>query len=240
MKKVLFTLSMLAMIFSVNYVQSQDLEDILNQLTEATSKAVYEQVYNFDSYIQMEISDLDQHSILYEAYLSKDGSNYAVLFSDKGTRIVILFDTKNSAMLMLSEDEGEKTGVAMRIDPEALADITAEASEDDQNSANFKTGKTKTILGYSCDEYRVKEDGAETSMWTSEKLGKEIAKEILANQQIFGGAFAHSAGMNGMIMEYTYKDDSDGKTRSMKVTQIDLEAKNSIKVSDYAVMSMGQ
>ncbi len=240
MKKVLFTLSMLAMILSATNLQSQDLEDILNQLSEATTKAVYDQEYNFDSYIQMEISDLDQHSILYEAYLSKDGSNYAVLFSDKGTRIVILFDTKNSAMLMLSEDEGEKTGVAMRIDPEALADITAEGGEDDQNYANFKTGKTKTILGYSCDEYRVKEDGGETSMWTSEKMGKEIAKEILANQQIFGGAFAHSAGMNGMIMEYTFKDDSDGKTRSMKVTKIDLKAKNSIKVSDYAVMSMGQ
>lgn len=240
MKKVLFTLSMLSMILLAANLQSQDLDDILKQLTEATTKAVYDQEYNFDSYIQMEIIDLDQHSITYEAYLSKDGSNYAVLFSDKGTRMVILFDTKNSAMLMLSEDEEEKTGVAMRIDPEALADITAKASEGDQNYTNFKTGKTKTILGYSCDEYRVKEDGGETSMWTSEKLGKEIAKEILDNQQIFGGAFAHSADMNGMIMEYTYKDDSDGKTRSMKVTQIDLEAKNSIKVSDYAVMSMGQ
>ncbi|MCP4312375.1 MAG: DUF4412 domain-containing protein [Bacteroidetes bacterium] len=239
MKKILFALSIMAMILSVQNVQSQDLEAILSQVATA-SKAVYDQEYNFDSYMQMEISDQGDHTIVYDAYLSKDGSNYAIMFTDKGTKSVILVDTKNNCMLMLSEDDGEKVGVAMGIDPALLAEMADEVGEADKAYADLKSGNTKTILGYSCDEYRVKEDGAEISLWISEKLGKEVAKEILANQQIFGGAFVHSAGMNGMVMEYIYKDDSSGENNTMKVTKIDLGAKNSIKVSDYAVMSIGQ
>lgn len=238
MKKVLFALSMMVMILSVQNVQSQDLEDILSQVASASSKAVYDEVYNFDTYIQMQISDLGDNSVTYDAYISKDGSNYAVLFSDDGTNSVILIDTKNSSILMLSEEDGEKTGVAMGIDSEALAELTTEVNEVDQSYADMKTGNTKTILGYSCDEYLIEEDGTESRIWTSEKLGKEVSKEILANQQLFGGAFVQAAGMNGMTLEFIFKDGSD--TRTMNVTKIDLNAKNKIKVSDYAVMSMGQ
>lgn len=240
MKKILFALSMLAMILSSTHVQSQDLEDILNDVMQGTTKAVYDQEYYFDSYLQIEITDPDKHSIIYNVYLSKDGSNYAVIFSNEGDKSVILFDTKNNCMLMLNESDGEKTGVAMGIDPEALSELTGEVSDTDQNYTDLKTGNTKTILGYVCDEYLIREDGTEIRIWISEKMGKEVAREILNNQQIFGGGFVHAAGMKGMALEYIYKDDSNESTMTMKVTKIDLNTKNSVKVSDYAVMSMGQ
>lgn len=245
MKKIGFTLSVLAMIFSLTSVQAQDLEDVLSQVATGTTKAVYDQEYTFDTYLQMEISDLGNNSVVYDLYTNKDGSSYAVTFTEGATNSIILLDTKNSSLLMLAEEDGEKTGMALGIDPKALAEMSAQvnetdASKSDQSYAEYKTGKKKDILGYSCDEYLIKEDGTEVSMWTSEKLGKEVSKEILANQQLFGGSFIHATGMNGMVMEYIYKDDSGGKSGTLKVTKIDLGIKSSVKVSDYAVMSMGQ
>ena len=42
-----------------------------------------------------------------------------------------------------------------------------------------KTGKTKNILGYSCDEYLVEDEATEVHMWVSEKLGKQVRREML-------------------------------------------------------------
>jgi hypothetical protein len=239
MKKVLFALSVLALIFPVQIVQSQDLQDILGQLGAGTTKAVYQPEYSFDTYMQMEVSDNDNQKVTYNAYLTRDGSSYAVIFEDQGAKSVIVFDTKNTTMLMLVENDGEKTGFAMGIDPAAF-DVQENNEGDNFSYESFKTGNTKAILGYQCDEYLIKEEGSETRVWSSEKLGKEVEKKMFRNQQIFGGAFTHAAGMDGMALEYHFKDLESGEQGVMKVTQIDLNSEKTISTSEYTVMTMGQ
>ena len=127
----------------------------------------------------------------------------------------------------------------MGIDPETLAEISSDVEDGKESYAEFKTGKTKTILGYSCDEYLIKDGGTEARMWVSEKLGKVVNNEMLNNQQIFGGAFVHAAGMNGMVLEYNYLNSSSGDRVTMRVSKIDLNASKTIATGDYAVMSLG-
>jgi len=240
MKKAFFTLSALAIIFSVSSIQAQDLKSILGQLEPSATKAVYNPEYKFDTYLQMEISDPGSNTIAYDLYSTKDGSSFAVLIKNKESRSVILFDTKNSALLMLVDAEGEKTGVAMGVDPETLAEMTTHVESTNKDYSEFKTGKTKAILDYTCDEYLIQENGTEISMWASERLGKEVAKEILAAQGIFGGAFTHAAGVRGMVLEYNQKEKNSAETRTLKITKISLDANYFVTVSEYAVMSMGQ
>ena len=155
----------------------------------------------------MEVSDSDGQSVTYNAYLTGDGSSYAVIFEDQGAKSVIVFDTKNSTMLMLVENEGEKTGFAMGIDPYAFADMEEDNDfEGDSEYESFKTGKSKTILGYQCDEYLIKDEDSEVRVWSSDELGKKVEKKMFNNQQIFGFAFAHAAGMEGMALEYDFKN----------------------------------
>jgi len=239
MKKILYAGFMLTMILTTQHIQSQDLEDILGQIAAGTTNAVYEPEYKFDTYMQMEVSDMDGNNITYNAYLTRNGSNYAVIFTDEGARSVMVFDTKNSTMLVLSESDGEKAGFAMGLDPDAFSDIEANEQEDEIAYEHFRTGKTKTILGYKCDEYLISEDGSEIRVWTSEKLGKEVEKKMFSNQQIFGGAFVQAAGMNGMALEYNFKDGDSGEQSTMKVTRIDLNAHKTISTSDYEIMPMG-
>ena len=231
----------LAFILPVQNIQSQDLQDIMGQLGAGSRPAVYAPSYKFDTYMQMEVSDSDGQSVTYNAYLTGDGSSYAVIFEDRGAKSVIVFDTRNSTMLMLVENEGEKTGFAMGIDPSAFADMEEDSDFDgDSEYASFKTGNSKSILGYQCDEYLIKDEASEVRVWSSEELGKKVEKKLFNNKQLFGFAFAHAAGMEGMALEYDYKNLDNGEHGIMKVTQIDLNSQKTIATSDYTVMSMGQ
>jgi hypothetical protein len=205
----------------------------------------YESKYDFSAYIQMEVSEYKKNEKLkdktvYDSYINEDVVDYAMVFRDKNATTSIIFDSKNSAMLILTDSDGEKTGFAMGIDPEQIAAKAEEyAEESDTDSFKpHKTGRTKNILGYSCDEYLVEDEDAEARMWVSEKLGKQVRKEMLNNQQTFGAVFYHAAYLNGMVMEYDFLDKDDGERTVMQVTDIDLNHSHSISTRSYAVMTM--
>ena len=210
-----------------------------------TGNVDYEENYSFDAFIQMEVSEYNKNQklkdkMMYDSYINKEAVDYAMVFTDKDTKSTIIFDTKNSAMLILSDSDGEKTGFAMGIDPEDLADKVEEQVEESgvDSYAPYKTGKTKDILGYSCDEYLVEDESSEAHMWVSEKLGKQVRREMLNNQQTFGAAFYHAAYMNGMVMEYDFLEKDNGDRTVMVVTDIDLNRSNTISTSNYSVISM--
>jgi hypothetical protein len=128
-------------------------------------------------------------------------------------------------------------GIAMAVNPEAIEELAA-GVEKDKPVDEMKTGNTKTILGYSCDEYLIREGSAEIRVWTSEKLGREVGQETLKNQQVFGGTFSHALFKNGMVMEYSYSDGSNKTV--LKVTGLDLNRSHTISTAGYQVMSLGQ
>jgi len=224
--------------------------DIMMDALGLTGNVEHEEVYHFNAYIQMELTTYKKNGnlddqVLYDNYLHKEDSDYAMEFKDKDATSTIIFDTKNSAMLILTESDGEKTGFATSIDPEAMADMAEDYAEENDEEIDMdsyrpiKTGKTKQILGYSCDEYMVEDEGTEVHMWISEKLGKEMRKEWMKNQQTFGALFMHAHAMNGMVLEYDVVD-SDGRKSVMQVTKIDLNHSHKVHTNGYTIMSMRQ
>lgn len=213
-----------------------------------TGNVAYEPSYDFDAYLQMEITNYKKNGklddqVLYDNYLHKQQADYAMVYSDKGTQSTFLFDAKNSAMLILTDSDGEKTGFATTIDPEAMAARIEKYAEEEELDADSykptKTGKTKTILGYSCDEYLYEDEDTKVFMWVSEKLGKEVRKEWMNNQQAFGSMFAHAYQLNGAVLEYDVLEDS-GERTIMLVTKIDMNHSHKVNTSSYAIMSMRQ
>ena len=206
----------------------------------------YETNYDFDAYIQMEVSNYNKNEklkdkLVYDSYVNKVDADYAMVSTDNNDKSTIIFASKNSAMLILTDSDGEHTGVAMGIDPEALAEDAEESAEESEVNPYkaHKTGKTKTILGYLCDEYLAEDETSEARMWVSEKLGKQVRREMLNNQQTFGAAFYHAAYMDGMVLEYDLLDKDDGERTVMLVTDIDLNHSHSISTRSYAVMAIG-
>jgi hypothetical protein len=213
-----------------------------------TGNVEHETEYSFDAYIQMEITTYKKNGnlddqVVYDNYLHKEDADYAMVFKDGNDKSIIIFDTKNSAMLILSESDGEKTGFATTIDPEAMADLVEDYEEEEEVDMDsyrpVKTGKTKQILGYSCDEYLVKDVETEVHMWVSEKLGKEMRKEWMSNKQTFGAMFTHAYALYGMVLEYDVMDKDGGKS-VMQVKKIDMNHSHKVNTSGYTIMSMRQ
>ena len=218
-----------------------------------TGNVDYESDYSFDAYVQMEISNYKKNGnlddqVLYDNHVNKTKADYAMVFRDGGDKSTIIFDTENSAMLILSDNDGERTGFATTIDPQAMADLAKEYAEEEVeedpdilNAYNIKkTGKSKNILGYKCDEYLMEDESTEVHMWVSPKLGKEMRKEWMNNQQTFGGIFMHAYALNGMVLEYDILDKDKGRKTIMLVKEIDLNRRHSVSTGGYTIMSMRQ
>jgi hypothetical protein len=120
---------------------------------------------------------------------------------------------------------------------EQFAEYEEEEEVDVDSYRPYKTGKTKMILGYKCDEYVVKDEGTEVHMWASEKLGKEMRKEWMGNQQTFGSLFVHAWALHGMVLEYDVIDE-DGRKTVMQVTKLDLNHSHKVNTNGYTIMSM--
>ncbi len=247
MKRVLFALSALALILCGTALRSQDLQEIMGQVADPTKKAEFKSDYTFDGFIQMELTTTRKDGTqgkkgLFDSYLNKGGGSYAMAFTQEGTPMTIILDNENGSLLLLTESDGNKMGMVMAVNADAIKALS-EGSGQKSGADSFepvKTGNSKSILGYPCDEYLIEEGSSEIRVWASEKLGEELGKEALSNQQTFGGAFTHAVFVNGMVMEFHSMDKKSGEKNSLTITRLALNESHSISTSGYNVMSMGQ
>ena len=207
--------------------------------------------YEFDAYVQMEVStykksgDLGESS-KYDTYNSAESMSYAMVFYDNSDVMTMIIDAENHAMLTLVESGGEKTGFAVAYEEETFEETIEEDLEDaaeeevfDPSNAPKKTGNTKTILGYKCDEYFVDDQEAEVRIWVADGLKAKSQKEVMKNS-LFAGWFLHAAYFDGMVLEYDIRDKESEEKVIMQVTDLDLEKKHSLSTRGYNIMSMGE
>jgi hypothetical protein len=205
--------------------------------------ARYNKEYKFDSWFKMQITEYKKNGkmdsqVVYDNYFSKEKLDYGMEYREDETRSTILYIADSSTMLILTDEDGEKTGFATRFDPEKLEGTTEEEKPENSGLESYKTGNTKKILGYTCDEYLIEDEDSEVHMWVSEKLGKEINSGMLSNPNAFGNAFLLSRSVNGMTMEYELMDKSSGEKTEMLVTDLDLNRDYSIHTEGYNILTM--
>ncbi len=208
--------------------------------------------YNFDAYIEMSITNIDEDGkeedpAKYISYIDADSPDYGLAITDdtQDGEMLMIFDTENNLMLTLMDNDGEKTGFAVGFNEEqseAIAASYEEAEEDYDEGANpnniKKTGKTKKILGYKCDEYQTEDENSIVSIWTTNDLEKKISKTFMRNAN-FSGMFMYAYYAKGFVMEYVIVDKDDGEKSIMTVTDIDVTKGKSIKTGGYTIMNIG-
>lgn len=210
--------------------------------------------YSFDNLVQMHIESYDKKGKKtsegeFITYLSNDSKSMAYKFvsgdmAEPGMGFIII-DAKNGATIMLSEENGQKTGLVyglgtffQSVHDESLKDIDlTETPETYVMNPNVeKTGRSKTIAGLSCEEYKYTDENAVSNIW--------ITKDLKMNTQDFFGAlfktalYSHGMGW-GYMMEATTVDKESGEKSVMEVTKVDKNAKTKILMSDYQVTNIG-
>lgn len=183
---------------------------------------------------------------------SSNASEYQTCFDEKSSDAMFkmksqdnnsttstIIDQQNNCMLMLTESDGKKTGFATKFDPNSSQNTqtaettkTKETSNTDDDCTPVKTGKTKSISGYNCSEYRCETKDAISIVW--------LTKEFSANNNKL---FSHNAmgmkykteGLDGMAMQYENYSKSDKSSSVMTVKSIDMNKSSSFSTVGYQI-----
>lgn len=154
----------------------------------------------------------------------------------------VVYDMEKSLMLTLTDSEGNKTGMAIRLD-EAQINEAVEEEIEDSTGKFAKTGRTKTILGYTCEEWAGEEDGSRTEAWMSSEVGFNLmrAMKFMENEKKSKGSQFGSADIpGGLLMESTTTDLKSGEVNHMVATRVAKNSNTSVKTGGYSFFSFGQ
>ena len=139
-----------------------------------------ESEYSFSGFMVMEVTSADKKGksedpVRINYLLSKEPAFMGMNFQDpkkpENTTTTIM-DTKNQAMVMLMSSDGQKSSFAIKMDYEKMQGMVDEEVEEQLENPDYKltkTGNTKEILGYSCEEWLVVSEDGEGRYWITEK-----------------------------------------------------------------------
>ncbi len=193
----------------------------------------------------------DESNVVYEIGAGSDGTAFLMeILSVDGKPPVprgrMIFDHENKSLVSLIDDGEERTGFVMSYDPETPASSVLEWDENgvaESPNVDFrKTGKTRSLNGYTCDQYVYTSSESEGEMWltSDEALIGTGFMGIFSYGQKKNKTFSGVPGYpNGFVMEMTNKDTMSGDSATMRVTDIMLDKKQQVNTTSYQVISMG-
>lgn len=206
--------------------------------------------YDFKGNLVMTTQAWDENGesegeMLYTTYFSDNQKSFAMDFKteDKGNSRMI-FDMENHMMIVLSEDDGEKTGMVMGIDPNSATpskDSSVTASNQSTPAtadyySNFKkTGKTKTVSGYSCEEYVYEDNESKAEYWMTDDLPAELWANMFNNNTV---AAVYAGKPSGFIMEWTNENKLNKEKSTMVVKEVNKNQNSSFSTVDYSFITM--
>jgi hypothetical protein len=260
MKKVLLTnlfLVFMLPLFAQNYggLSDQDMQEGLEALQKmmgsTNASADVAESYSFTNSVLIHVrtyGDKNKDAEMDLKMLFPDEESYygmelIELSGNKGKtpQALIIFDYLNYKMISLMEDGGQKIGFAMDLNMDQIQEWQdAEENEQLQDLSFSKTGKTKKILGYTCEQYIMEGTSGKGEYWVSDnpslKIG--IALNSMANSSKNKNLKMPDNYPDGAILEMSF-DDENGNGMTWLAKSID-QNKQTIKTANYSFLSLGQ
>jgi hypothetical protein len=160
---------------------------------------------------------------------------------DKTQPMVFLFDNDNRTLMMLLVKEGPKTGFISGIP----SDSAMAAQAKNQKGATAvkptitKTGNSRVIAGYKCDEYKVVEQDKEgySNVWMSKDVKLKADKKYWSQSGL--PSYYENTEFAGGLLLATEEYDKDNKlVLKMETKEINENFNHSISTLGYTFMKM--
>lgn len=163
----------------------------------------------------------------------------ALMEEQKGQKVFMIVD--DGSMVTLTESEGSKIAMVIGFNADAIAEVSEEEGSNDQVTVK-KTGRTKTILGYKCEEYVAQNEDGTSEIWIAPDLA-DMAGEMgkgfgaMAKQtKVSKNALVTHKGGLPLEMHYTAKN---GEKTDIVTTELNRNKSTSVKTTDYQLMNIG-
>ncbi len=235
-----------------NY-QAKNEEQLQNMLMQSGDDIPIDEIYSFDTNVVYKVeyennkkpSTLD-YSMWFSAkenYMAFEINNTSTNTSkgkQKSAGMLSIIDDKNQAMIIIMEEQK----MAQIISSKTIKDIAIEENQKDQiQNSEFpelkKTGKTKKILGYFCEEYSSTNKDMIMNIWITQEVDL-YQKNMFMNmsKSLGGSAFSNvPESAKGFMMEMHYENKLDNEQSSMVVTDI-IKKTKTITTQDYQKMNL--
>ena len=232
-------------------------QEQLNQMMISGSEDIpIEESYAFDTSVTYELTMIenDKPSVVnYEMWFPEKAGYMAtkVKNSSKGdskdmpSSMLSILDDTNQAMIIIMEEQK----IAQLLSMSKIKDVALKENETETETESVgtafnsiqKTGKTKKILGYNCEEFSSQNDTDKFTFWITKDL-ELFQKNMFFNisKSLGGNTFENiPENAQGFMMEMHFENSSNGQKGSMTVVNID-KSKKLIMMNEYQLMSLGQ
>ncbi|MCA1761978.1 MAG: DUF4412 domain-containing protein [Flavobacteriales bacterium] len=209
-----------------------------------------DKTYDFNQRVSIETQVIDkkgnsEDSYNSTMYLSSEhphiGMNMEKGMEGAESLEMMIFDFDDKQMLMMMNTQGQKMGFSMST--ENLEED--ESAQDVSEMKITKTGNSKTISGYSCDEYLIEgedlKDGESQTAWITQDAEvnwiESWSEAMSANKKAEMNQKLPENYPDGAVIQTEYEEKS-GKRYVMTVTNIDTDHNKSVSTSGYKFMTM--
>ncbi|SFU13601.1 hypothetical protein SAMN04489724_4249 [Algoriphagus locisalis] len=223
-----------------------DMSQIMKGLGEPVDT---EDEYDFFGYLTLEMVSTNANGkaedpFQLKSYLAESTDYTGMELIDpknpKATTAMV-FDVKNQASIVFLDNKGEKSSFAYKLDMDAMdemVDENIESTSEDYEVSIEKTGNTKDILGYPCEEYHVVSEDGEGYYWITDKpiggyasfWGSNSPMMTSKAQERYAQHFNNMP--DGNFMELTFTS-TDSEKIDMKVIEINESAPKSLTMAEY-------
>lgn len=235
--------------------QGNDMGLFLNKMGISSDPVPIQDIYAFNQKIHMSFNSFDKNGEKTDegemiTYLNTNTKciAYEVVSGDMAqagqNRFIV--DAENGAIILLGEEDNEKKGLVYGMnaylehsdpmDEEEDLDLSDSPENFLANPHVSKTGRTKTIAGYKCDEYTYKDESVEASYWITNDLK-------LNSRDYFSTLVKTSLAAQGMawgyMLEATSVNKDSGERSTMKVLEVDTESISKLSLKDYEIVNFG-
>ena len=241
-----------------NSSHNKAFNDFLNQMTNSNTPVKTRVKYAFNTSVSMEFKNYDNEGNLenvgnmitfynpdedYMAYTFVNGDVQLPKNDQVGTFIL---DYKNHSTIIL-RDDGSMTGIAYGMGDMINEDDVKEISEEnpdikdiennkDIESLLKKTGNTKKILGYNCEEYKFDNEELTSDMWITKEI-KLHNKDLM--KKIYSKSMAYPEIEDGFLIESTTVNKKTGEKMVFRVIDINKNAKKTFDLTGYNITNLG-
>jgi len=214
--------------------------------------ATYESSYTLNLHMEIEVKSQEKpkkkvETATMDMYYGEDC--YMMEFKDEKNKSAqsskALMDLKNNTSIVLNDEDMSGIAISMKL----MSDQINKSIENYQDTASLndeytfkKTGKTKVIAGYNCEEYLIETEDVVMNVWYTDEITVDMYQN-LSEYPMFASIttmanYGEQGQLQGTMMEsHMVEKTGDKGTFDYLVKEVN-QSVTTLNMSDYQFMKM--
>lgn len=201
---------------------------------EAEPSGEYQASYTFTSSVTYKIENTKKPGETQN--INYNFGDQVIKMEALGQDMSSIIDSKNGVMIMLNDKE--KTAMVMSTKAMEAAMKQQQMNQGEKPAAKVtKTGRTKTILGYKCEEILIESD-KKTEVWITKDAGIDVSNTFANMNKTSPSSIPNEAfSEGGMMMEMNGYDEAGKAEVHMVMTALSKESKT-VNIGAYKITKL--